>query len=76
MQTMSYLTVDFVYSSLKTKYPEQYQSSINVYRMSDCKKKKKKGMWWKDLIKLYIIKCKIRILCFSLKYIIASMYIS
>ena len=42
MQTMSYLTVDFVYSSLKTKYPEQYQSSINVYRMSDCKKKKKK----------------------------------
>ena len=74
MQTMSYLTVDFVYSSLKTKYPEQYQSSINVYRMNDCRKKKK-GMWWKDLIKLDIIKCKIRILCFSLKYIIASMYI-
>ena len=35
--------------------------------MNDCKNKK--GMWWKGLIKLDIIKCKIRILCFSLKYI-------
>ena len=67
MQTMSYLTIDFVCSSLKTKYPEQYWSSINVYRMNDCKNKK--CMWWNDLIKLDIIKCKIRILCFSLKYI-------
>ena len=35
--------------------------------MNDCENKK--GMWWKDLIKLDIIKCKICILCFSLKYI-------
>ena len=51
----------------ENQYLEQYQSSINVYKMNDCKNKK--GMWWKGLIKLDIIKCKIRILCFSLKYI-------
>lgn len=39
MQTVSYLTADFVCSSLKIKYPEQYLSSVNVCRMNECRKK-------------------------------------